>query len=82
MGGKVRAMAVTVLAVLMSGCATRDIIRADKCQWIKEKGCWNYTHYNKCNNPQHKEGGAGTCLQRCGEWVQDATDKILNEKPE
>lgn len=70
---KLKAVAVVILAVLMSGCATKDIIRADKCQWIRGKGHWTYTHYSKCDNPEHKEWGTGaTCLQRYSRWFQDS----------
>jgi len=67
-----KAITAVMLATLISGCATKDIIRTEKCQWIREKGCWTYAHYSKCDNPEHKEGGAGTCVQRYGKWLQDS----------
>jgi hypothetical protein len=49
---------VMILAVLFAGCTTPpplDIIRAGKCQWVREEGDITYSHYGKCNNPEHRE---------------------------
>jgi len=53
-----RILAAIVLAVMFAGCATKpplDIMRFGKCQWIREPGDYTYSHYGKCDNPEHKE---------------------------
>ncbi len=72
--------------MLVSGCATKDIISAEKCQWVREKGSWTYAHYSKCNNPEHKEGISGGGLQRYGKYLHESViakaDKIFKNKSE
>lgn len=53
-----KAIAILILMAVMAGCATQeplDMLRGGKCQWVREKGDYTYTHYSKCDNPEHKE---------------------------